>query len=63
MDPLAAFIGTFSQNPGDFNGAVKAAQDATAATATQEAKAGRAAYVDKEKTAAAQIPEFVTSRS
>lgn len=57
MDPLAAFIGTFSQNPSDFNKAYQAAQDATAATSQQEAKAGRAAYVEKSKVSESQIPD------
>lgn len=57
MDPLAAFIGTFSQDPSDFMKAYKAAQDATNATAVQEAKAGRAAYVEKSKVSDAKIPD------
>lgn len=45
VDPLEAFISTFAAKPADFAGAVKAAVEAAAATATYEAKAGRAAYV------------------
>jgi dihydroxyacetone kinase len=57
VDPLEAFITTFAAQPADFASAVKAAVDAAAATATYEAKAGRAAYVSREELAKASVPD------
>lgn len=43
VDPLAAFVESI--NEGSFGSAVKAAQEATEATKTLDAKAGRSAYL------------------
>lgn len=57
VDPLAAFIITFGTDPSDFGAAFKAANDAAEATRDFVAKAGRAAYVDQEKLAQANVPD------
>ncbi|KAK4054827.1 hypothetical protein OIV83_000751 [Microbotryomycetes sp. JL201] len=57
VDPLAAFVITFGSDPNDFNKAFDAAKEATEATKSLEAKAGRAAYVDKDVVKGASVPD------
>ncbi|KAM0793154.1 hypothetical protein ACM66B_000629 [Microbotryomycetes sp. NB124-2] len=57
VDPLAAFVITFGSDPQNFNKAFDAAKEATEATKSLEAKAGRAAYVDKEAVKSASVPD------
>jgi len=49
VDPLSSFCLTFGLDPTDFNKAYQAAKEAQEATATMDAKAGRAAYIEKSK--------------
>lgn len=55
VDPLATFILTFSTE--NFAKSYDAAKEAAEATKVLEAKAGRAAYVDKSKIADAGVPD------
>ncbi|KAK4058105.1 hypothetical protein OIO90_000844 [Microbotryomycetes sp. JL221] len=57
VDPLAAFVITFGSDPQNFNNAFDAAKEATEATKDLEAKAGRAAYVDKDVVKDAAVPD------
>lgn len=57
VDPLSSFILTLSSDPENLAGAYHAAQDAQDATRTQDAKAGRAAYIDKSKVAESGVPD------
>ncbi|KAI5481439.1 glycerone kinase [Pseudohyphozyma bogoriensis] len=57
IDPLSAFILTFSSDPSSFLSAFNAAKESVDATKTMEAKAGRAAYVDQAKIKASDTPD------
>lgn len=58
VDPLQAFTESFSASEGkDFDGAVKAAADASEKTKELVAKAGRAAYVGREQLLEANVPD------
>ncbi|KAF5362499.1 hypothetical protein D9756_002295 [Leucocoprinus leucothites] len=58
VDPLSAFISTFSSSDGkNLQDAVQAASQAAEATKDLEAKAGRSAYVEGDKLKQEQIPD------
>ena len=57
VDPLAAFILTFAYDSTNFMTAFDNAQEATEATKTLDAKAGRAAYIDKDKVSSSNVPD------
>lgn len=58
VDPLAAFTESFGASKGqDLASAVKEAADASEKTKDLVAKAGRAAYVDREGLQEAQVPD------
>lgn len=57
VDPLSAFITTLSFGPEDLADAFQQAQEAAEATAHLEAKAGRAAYVERKRVKEAHVPD------
>jgi len=57
VDPLSSFILTFANEPDNLAAAYHAAQQAQEATATLDAKAGRAAYIEKSKVSESKIPD------
>ncbi|KAM0755741.1 dihydroxyacetone kinase Dak1 [Meredithblackwellia eburnea MCA 4105] len=57
VDPLSSFIVTFAANPSKIDDAFRSAFEAADATRSLQAKAGRAAYVDAEKIASADVPD------
>ncbi|KAG0145906.1 hypothetical protein CROQUDRAFT_658166 [Cronartium quercuum f. sp. fusiforme G11] len=57
IDPLTAFILTLTLTPTDFKSAVEAAKGSAEATAYLDAKAGRAAYVDRGKVKDSEVPD------
>lgn len=57
IDPLAAFVDAFSENPSDLQSAVKKAAEAAEATRDTEARVGRSAYVDTERLMHERVPD------
>lgn len=57
IDPLSAFILTLTLTPTDFSSAVEAAKGSAEATVYLDAKAGRAAYVDRGKVKDSEVPD------
>ncbi|EGG00640.1 uncharacterized protein MELLADRAFT_50347 [Melampsora larici-populina 98AG31] len=57
IDPLSAFILTLTLTPTDFSSAVEAAKGSAEATMYLDAKAGRAAYVDRSKVKDSEVPD------
>ncbi|MBW0486208.1 hypothetical protein O181_025923 [Austropuccinia psidii MF-1] len=57
IDPLSAFVLTFSLTPDEFDKAIEEAKAAAEATMYLEAQAGRASYVNKEKVKNSEVPD------
>lgn len=57
VDPLSSFITNFTLDPANLDGALDSAKEAAEATQYLEAKAGRAAYVDREKVKGDHVPD------
>ncbi|PLW07657.1 hypothetical protein PCANC_24963 [Puccinia coronata f. sp. avenae] len=57
IDPLSAFVLTFTLTPSEFDKAVVAAREAAENTMYLDAQAGRASYVDRQKLQDSQVPD------
>ncbi|KAI9631205.1 hypothetical protein KEM48_013134 [Puccinia striiformis f. sp. tritici PST-130] len=57
IDPLSAFVLTFTLTPSEFDKAIEAAKESAENTIYLDAKAGRASYVDRQKLQDSQVPD------
>ncbi|OAV92706.1 hypothetical protein PTTG_09796 [Puccinia triticina 1-1 BBBD Race 1] len=57
IDPLSAFVLTFTLTPTEFDKAIEAAKESAENTIYLDAKAGRASYVDRQKLQESQVPD------
>ncbi|KAA1074340.1 Dihydroxyacetone kinase 2 [Puccinia graminis f. sp. tritici] len=57
IDPLSAFVLTFTLTPTEFDKAIEAAKESAENTIYLDAKAGRASYVDRQKLQDSQVPD------
>lgn len=57
IDPLSAFVLTFSLTPSEFDKAVQAAKESAENTVFLDAQAGRASYVDRQKIQDSRVPD------
>jgi len=57
IDPLSAFVLTFTLTPSELDKAVEAAKEAAENTVYLDALAGRASYVDRQKLQDSQVPD------
>ncbi|POW09928.1 hypothetical protein PSHT_08920 [Puccinia striiformis] len=57
IDPLSAFVLTFTLTPSELDKAIEAAKESAENTIYLDAKAGRASYVDRQKLQDSQVPD------